>query len=358
MAIFSFGGKSLLGIDIGASAIKVIKGQVSRGKFQVQELSSTPLPFGAITERGVEDRNLVQAAIKNAISSFGNSLEHVATSVKGAGVLTKRVVMPKVPQKEIAQQVKWEAEQVFPTDISNILVSYLLLGEGTDVPMAPPGTKGWDVLLVGVQKDSAHTYKSLVDDSGARTEVLDVDAFASTDLLAELLNFSKREAVALVDVGATGTRVTVRRNGNVVFLREFGIGGMAFTESISQTLGLTVQDAEALKLNDGSPLPQEAHDALAGVFQSWKSELQQCEDVFVSQSSNELIKKWYFYGGASQTQGLATFLNDERFQGKIVFLRGSDYFVSKNKAISDDIISVWGLRLFTAAGLTLRGNKK
>jgi type IV pilus assembly protein PilM len=354
MALFSFGGKSLLGIDIGASAIKVVKGQIARGKFHVEELSSTPLPFGAISDRGIDDQGLVLSSLKNSLGPFGRALSNVSTSVKGAGVLTKRVVMPKVPEKEIAQQVRWEAEQVFPTDISNILVSYLLLGEGTDVPMAPPGTKGWDVLLVGVQREEAMLYKSLLEQAGAAIAVMDLDAFASGDLLAALLDLSPRDATAMVDVGATGTRVTVRRGGNIVFLREFGVGGLAFTEAISQTLGLSLPDAEALKLSDGGPLPQEAHDALMGVFQNWKSELQQCEDIFVSQASNELIKKWYFYGGASQTQGLAQFLNDERFQSKTVFLQAEDFLVSKNKAIDNQILKLWGLRLFTAAGLTSR----
>jgi Tfp pilus assembly PilM family ATPase len=132
------------------------------------------------------------------------------------------------------------------------------------------------------------------------------------------------------------------------------LGGLAFTEAISQTLGLSLQDAEALKLSDGPTLPQEAQESLAGVLQNWKSELQQCEDIFVSQSSNDLIKKWYFFGGASQTHGLSALLDDERFKGKVIFLNAADFFVSKNKAIDPEILNIWGLRLFTAAGLTLR----
>jgi type IV pilus assembly protein PilM len=209
MAFLGFGGKSLLGVDIGASAIKIIKGKISGAKFQVDELSTTPLTFGAISDRGIDDQALVLTTIKNSLGPFGKASHLVSTAVKGAGVLTKRIVMPKVPQKEIAQQVKWEAEQVFPTDISNILISFLLLGEGTDVPMAPPGTKGWDILLVGVQREEAELYRSLFQQAQSKIHVMDLDAFASADLLAELIELPKAEAIAFVDIGATGTRVIV-----------------------------------------------------------------------------------------------------------------------------------------------------
>jgi len=267
-------------------------------------------------------------------------------------------MMPKVPKKEIPQQVRWEAEQVFPMDMSNILISHLLLGEGKNVPLAPPGTPGWDVLLVGVQRDEAINYRDVLSQAGTRIEVMDLDVFSSSDLIESVMKISPKEVVATVDVGASGTRVGVRHRGNVVFVREFEIGGRAFTDAIAQTLGLSFADAEALKMTpDEGGIPQEAQDALSGVLATWKSELQQCEDIFVTQSESQLIERWVMHGGASMTPGLEEVLQDERFASKVQFIDPSAVFVSKSKSVDANVLAAWGPRLFAAAGLTTRGGK-
>lgn len=359
MGLFSIFSKTLIGVDLGSSAIKVIKGKRSGKKFQIEELYSAPLPHGCITDRGIEDLQSVVSHLTTALEAMKLRKPKVATAVKGAGVLTKRIMMPKVPSKEIPQQVRWEAEQVFPTDMSNVVISHLLLGEGKNVPLAPPGTPGWDILLVGVQKDEVRNYRDVLKQAGAEVKVMDLDAFSSSDLLEDLLVTRKKDVVAMVDIGASGTRVSVRYKGNVVFLREFEIGGSAFSEAISTTLGLSFEDAEALKVNNSAedPLPQEAQDALNASFQGWKSELQQCEDIFVTQSESQLISKWYLYGGASLTPGLREAMEDERFAEKVVFVDAKNMFSSNAKSVDAATLNAWALRFFTAAGLCLRTGK-
>lgn len=338
-------------MDVGASAIKLLKGRLQKNQFHVEACAVVPLPPRSIDERGITNPDAVGAALRSALANSGLKSPSVAVAMHGAGVLTKRISLSKqLPKKEIPNQVRWEAEQVFPVDIASIFVDHVLLGERANVPDGPPGTPGWDILLVGVRNEEARALNQLFESAGVAPKVMDLDAFVVGDLLDPVLAPAAGEAVALVDVGATATRVAVRHKGNVTFVREFYVGGNAFTEAIASALGLSFEDAEALKIGAGG-IPTEALDALKSTIHSWKTELQQSEDIFVMQEAEVFISRWILFGGGVSTPGLLESLNDERFGGKVAPLAADQIFVSKNKALDPSWLAGWAPRLITAAGL-------
>lgn len=347
-------GKNLVGLDIGASAIKLVTGKKTKTGFSVDKLAIVPLPYKAIDERGIVNGEKVVAALTAAFGQLNSKNTKVATAVRGAGVLTKRIILSHFPKKEIPDQVRWEAEQVFPTDISTIFIDHILLGESSSLPGAPVGTKGWDILLVGVRQDIVQNLQNVVEAAGAEAKLIDIDSLVIGDFLEESQVASKEEAVAFVDMGASATRVAVRHRGHVVFIREFLLGGHAFTEAIAAALGLSFEDAESLKIHEGMGIPQEAHEALKGVLGQWRQELQQCEDVFVTQESQALVRKWVLFGGASLTPGLMDFIKSDGIGERVHFLASQNFFQAGHKSVDAQLLSAWAPRLFTAAGLACR----
>jgi len=311
-----------------------------------------PLPYRAVDERGVVNVEAVTQAMEAAFTELGQKNVSLATSVRGSGVFTKRVTIPKIPKKEIPDQVRWEAEQVFPQDINNIVVDYVLLGEGNNVPGAPAGTKGWDLMLVGAQAQDCATLRDLLEAQGAAVKVMDLDTFGLSDFLDGFVN-DRDHAAMFIDVGAAGTRVGIRSRGQVIFVREFPIGGNAFTEAIAQAVGLSFENAEAIKTQNDGGVPQEALDALAGVFGSWKVELQQCEDVYVSQGAEQMVGEYHLMGGGAQTPGLFDALKSERFGDKLFYFPAHEIFKAKGK-VDAALLQSWAPRLVSAAAMSLR----
>jgi len=348
--------KRLIGLDLGASALKVVSGKLNGNKFSLDALTVVPLPARVIDDRGIQDANTVLNAVMQALemsdkykkASFG-------TAVHGPGVFTKRIVLPRIPKKEIPEQVRWEAEQVFPQDLSSIIVDHILLGETTEVPNAPKGTKGWELLLVGVYQDDVASINAVMEEASLSLKLVDLDVFAVGDLLENFLKFSKKKYVALVDMGASATRISVRHQGNTVFMREFPIGGFSFTDAIAGQLGLSFEDAESLKVQgqDGA-FPQEALDAFSGVLGQWKMELQQTEDIFVSQETDATLSSLYVFGGASKTPGLMDHLLDDRFKDRVKLIQLSKYLKAGGKGVDKELLELWADRLATAVGLGCR----
>jgi type IV pilus assembly protein PilM len=356
VAIMFSSAKRLIGLDLGASALKIVSGKLNGSKFVLDALSVVPLPPRAIDDRGIQDANTVLNALMQALEmSDKYKKASFATAVHGPGVFTKRIILPRIPKKEIPEQVRWEAEQVFPQDLSSIIVDHILLGETDEVPNAPKGTKGWELLLVGVYQDDVASINAVMEEASLSLQLVDVDMFAVGDLLESFLKFSKKKYVALVDVGASATRVSVRHQGNTVFMREFPIGGYSFTEAIATQLGLSFEDAESLKIQgqDGA-FPQEALDALSGVLGQWKMEFQQTEDIFVSQEADATLSEINIFGGASRTPGLLEQLQDDRFKDRVKMIQLSKYLKASGKGVDKELLERWSDRLATAVGLGCR----
>jgi type IV pilus assembly protein PilM len=354
MGLFGGGGTRLVGLDIGASSVKIISGVKKNKNFLVDKLVIVPLPYRAIDERGISNYQAVTAAIESGIKEVGGKGTPIATAVHGGGIITRRVTIPKIPQKDIPDQVKWEAQQVFPQDITQIIVDYVLLGEGKNVPGAPPETVGWELMLIGVREEEASSVLSLLENTKAQVKVMDLDVFVVGDFLESIMSVSKTEPIAFVDVGASATRVSIRFKGQTVYVREYAIGGNTFTETMATALGLSFENAEALKVQEDSGIPNDAVEPLQTLLTQWKAELLQCEDVFVTQTGLTPVSKFFVFGGGARTPGLFDVLKDDRFGNRVTPVPAADLLKPKGKHIDPGLLGLWSLRLMTAAGLCLR----
>jgi type IV pilus assembly protein PilM len=87
--------------------------------------------------------------------------------------------------------------------------------------------------------------------------VVDVEAYAlerSFELLASRLTVSgKPSTVAVVDIGATMTTLSVLRNGRIIYTREQLFGGRQLTEEIQRRYGLSMEEAGLAKKQGGLP---------------------------------------------------------------------------------------------------------
>lgn len=84
-----FFSSRLLGIDIGASAIKIVEGSFTKKGYEVSNLACLSLPPGAVTERDYPQRNILVNQISSGFSALKKKKPGVATSFRGSGILTK-----------------------------------------------------------------------------------------------------------------------------------------------------------------------------------------------------------------------------------------------------------------------------
>ena len=146
--------------------------------------------------------------------------------------------------EELAESIRWEAEQYVPFDINDVNLDYVVLDGGAGDTM--------DVLLVAVKKDKISDYTSVITQAGKTPVLVDVDAFALQNAFEANYPIEPGRVVALVNIGASVTNVNVLSGANTIFWRDISFGGNQYTDAIQKQLSLSFDQAEALKKGEAA----------------------------------------------------------------------------------------------------------
>src|SRR5207245_1730370 len=224
-----------------------------------------------------------------------------AISVSGREGIVKRVPLPKVTAKELADAITLEAEHHIPFAVDDVFLDYQVVGESVNA---------MSVVLVAVKKVKVLEYVAAVEQAGLEALVVDLDAFAIQNQWE--LNHpdgGADEAVALIDIGATVMKTNVVRGGASIFARDVPFGGHNYTLAIAQRLNIPFEKAEAAK--QGQEVGVSWDDlvpALEAVSRDLSLEVQRTFDYFASTAESERIGRIVLSGGCAKLAGIEDFL--------------------------------------------------
>ena len=156
LGLGGFGGKSVIGLDIGSSSVKAVEiAMKGRGSnFELTHMGVAKLPSEAIVQGAFLNSGAISEAIREAIDNGKIKNKHAAAAVCGHSVIVKKVSLPAMSRAELDEQIRWEAEQYIPFDVNEVNLDFQILdSQGTEGQM--------DVLLVAAKKDLN------IDDRGA-----------------------------------------------------------------------------------------------------------------------------------------------------------------------------------------------
>jgi type IV pilus assembly protein PilM len=113
------------------------------------------------------------------------------------------------------------------------------------------------------------------------------------------------EAVAVVDIGASSTKITVVHAGAPVFTKDSAIGGRNLTAEIQKSMNLSYADAESLKVGDTSNMPQEISDLMHIMAENLATEIKRALDFYNASSSGAPVSYVLLAGGSSKIPELS-----------------------------------------------------
>lgn len=303
MALFG-SDKTAIGVDIGSSSVKIVslKKDSSGNKWALDAFGEYPLPPEAIVDGSVMNTGAVVEAIKENLIEQRIQAKNANISVSGNAVIIKRIQLQKMSFDELEEQIRWEAEQYIPYDIADVNIDVQIIEEDEE-------SDQMDVLLAAARKDLVAEKSILLQQSGLQTVLVDVDSFAMSNTFS--VNYETPPGtIALVNIGATATNIHILREGSSVFTRDISLGGNQFTEEIQRTLNISYEEAERLKVGEGSDegqntvIPQEIQSILHSVCENVASEIQKTIDFYLSTSPDGYIDQIFLSGGGSLTPGM------------------------------------------------------
>jgi type IV pilus assembly protein PilM len=305
--------KSLVGLDIGSSAVKAVELKPAGKAFKVSAFGSEAVPPDSIVDGAIIDGGAVADAIRRLFTSGAIKTKDVAASLSGNAVIVKKITLPQMSEGELAESIYWEAEQYIPFDIQDVNLDYQILDKGGD-----GGKSTMDVLLVAAKKEKIADYTGVIAQAGRSAVVVDVDAFALQNAYEVNYGIEPGAIVALLNAGASATNINILNGDQSVFTRDISIGGNAYTEALQKELNLPFDLADQLKR--GMPVDgvtyEDAKPVLRAVTENVMLEIQKTFDFFKTTASSDRIDRIMLSGGASRAEGFTEMLSD-RFDAPV-----------------------------------------
>lgn len=293
-----------IALDIGSTFIKLVKLKGANKNYQLQKFGMVALPPEVIVEGAVMDAGRVVEAIKELLAEQKVTTKEVVISVSGSSVIIKRVSVADMTDEELAESIKWEAEQYIPFSIDDVNVDFQKLGPGATEGQA-------DVLLVAVKKDKINDYINLVKEAGLEPVVMDVDAFALANMYE--LNYEIEYGItALLNIGASVMNINILKDGTSIFTRDITVGGNRYTEALQRDFGLTYEDAEKVKRGEevsGADAEQMA-SVMASVTDDIVAETQRSFEFFRSTTGSEKVSRILVSGGCARVGNFTSILSE------------------------------------------------
>jgi len=243
---------SVIGLDIGTSLIKAVELRSARGSVHVTSLGIRPTPPEVISNGVIVDAQTLGAATRSLLAQQGARTRTVVCSVAGQSSLVVRPIeVPKMSREELADTMRWEVERVVPFSLTEVIMDYQPLVEPEELPEEQ---QNMEVLLAVAQEDMINAYIETLRAAGLEPVALDIEPLAAmrslVDMTAEEGSYQK--SIALINIGAGTTDISIVRNGLLSFTRPIPLAGDSFTKALAESLGRDETEAERLKRELGS----------------------------------------------------------------------------------------------------------
>jgi type IV pilus assembly protein PilM len=288
--VFSFGSDVHLGIDVGASSVKIVALKANGSKSpKIVGIGYSDTPMGCVIDGQLSDTRSMNEVLRGILErqNIKYKKQNANVGLRGLNVVFKRLVLPYQRPEEMAQQVILEAQQQVDSDLADWVIDFQVLG-------TPDAEGQVAVMLVAAKRAAVDEYDNLLKLVGVIPAVFDCDVFAIENCYEHCYG-KNSDTVMCVDVGKDSTKINIIQEGTPILVRSISMGGHHLTELIQKNLGIDMDSAEKTKLaaNDSGDL--------------MKGELSTSVHAHVEEMCDELKKTLDFFSSAATGVKVDTF---------------------------------------------------
>lgn len=241
---------SVLGIDIGSSAIKVVQIKKKRGKAVLETYGELALGPYAALEVGravaLPAEKLVEA-LKDILREAKTTTVSCGTALPLSASLITFVTIPPVPEKQIADVVAIEARKYIPVPLNEVLLDFSVVPREetyvSDDESTKTEKKSQEVLVVAIHNDFINQYQSIMAGSGLQPTFYEIEIFSSIRAVLD----QGVSTNMVIDMGARSTKLYIVERGMLRASHIINKGSQDITLALSKALSIPIAEAENMK---------------------------------------------------------------------------------------------------------------
>ncbi len=340
----------VLGIDISSTTVKLLELSQDGDRYRVESYAVSPLPPEAVVEKNVNQVGVVGNLIRELINRSNTRAVRAAAAVSGSAVIIKMIAMPAgLSEEELEAQLTLEADQYIPYPLDEVALDFEELG-----PV--PGLDGQvNVLLAVCRQQTIESRVEALKEAGLIPAVMDVEVFAierALSLLRSQMPVAMSGTIAMVDIGASMTTLSIFAAGESVYTREQLFGGKQLTEEIMSRYELSFEEAGLAKKQGGLPEDYE-REVLEPFREAVVQQVSRSLQFFFSSSDYNKLDCIVLCGGVASIGGLADMIEQRLNTTTIVANPFAD--MSVGAKVNAQALAKDAPAMMVACGLAMRG---
>lgn len=317
---------SYLGVDLGASSIKLVELQNDGGRPKLTTYGFVEQRTDVVRGDSVELQQQIVAALRSILKKSRVQSRKVVAALPSYAVFTSIISLPEMSKRDLYAAVRWEAKKFVPMPLEEMVLDWRLLagpatGDSLPVDSRSPdantqhpapstrskGPKAMKVLLTAAPKNLVRRYIEIFRATELQIVSLETEAFA----LQRSLVGAEQNPVMIADVGAVATDVAVVVDGIPLVNRSIDVGGDTITKAVANALNVDVARAEQFKRDFGIASAQggvsQIPKTIDFVISSVVNEIRYVTNLYRAQEERP-IEKLILAGGSAFLPNLSQYL--------------------------------------------------
>jgi type IV pilus assembly protein PilM len=302
-SLFGQANPPLVGVDISTSGVRLVElADAGKGELRLERYANEPLPRGSVVDGNIENMDAVIEAVRRVWKKSGTKAKNIALGMPPAAVITKKIILPAgMTEDHLEVQVESEASQYIPFALDEVSLDFDVIGP---VPNTPEDV---EVMLAAARREKVEDRVAIAESAGLTPTVMDIESYAARAaadrIVAQMPQNGKDQIVALFQIGAGATHISVMLDGDTIYEREQPFGGNQLTQDIVRAYGLSFEDAENRKRAGDLPENYQA-DLLGPFLENAALEVTRAIQFFYTSTPYTRIDQLFLAGGCAALPGL------------------------------------------------------
>ena len=373
LSSFEFGGKdskSILGVDIGSSSIKVVQLKKKRGVVILEtygELALGPysdLDTGRATNLPTPE---LTRALKDIIIEANITTTECGVSIPFSSSLISTITFPgNIEESKLAKMIPIEARKYIPVPISEVTLDWFVIPENKNKYLSQENDQKGNgvattkedksaplnqinVLLVAIHNGVLNKYKEVLKGAGLSVSFYEIEIFSTIRAAVG----SGIEPIMIIDIGAAATKVYVIEFGIVKVSHIINKGSQDLTLTLSRSMGISITEAEKLKREIGLIETTDKPQVRESILLTLEYIFSESNRVLLNyqRKYNSSVSKILFTGGGSVLKGLQEEVG-VRFNTEVTI--ADPFAKTQTPAFLEGVLKEVGPEFAVAVGVALR----
>ncbi len=302
-ALFGQGNAPLVGIDISTSCVRLVElAHSGKEALRLERYAAELLPRGAVVDGNIENMDQVVDAVRRVWKKSGSRARLAALGMPPASVITKKIILPAgMSEDQLEVQVESEASQYIPFALDEVSLDFDVIGPAASSP------EDIEVMLAASRREKVEDRVAIAEASGLKASVMDIESYAARAALVRVAEQTKGGAgqvLALFQIGAQVTHISILLDGGTIYEREQAFGGNNLTQDIVRAYGMAFDEAEARKKSGELP-DNYAGELLQPFLESAALEVTRAIQFFFTSTPYTKVDQLFLAGGCALIPGLA-----------------------------------------------------